>query len=83
MRHGSGEGCVPDLGHPFNPSSRCIHAPKAKSLKGGTRCPHRVLERTLLRQPVEDNGLHLELPTSRLRWDNRVADRHAGHGVSR
>ncbi len=34
---------------------------KTKPLKGGTRCPHRVLSRTLSSQPVGDNGLHLGL----------------------
>ncbi len=34
----------------------------------GTRCPHRVLSRTLSTQPVGDNGLHPSL--NRWRWSD-------------
>jgi hypothetical protein len=40
--------------------STCILAAKTNPLKGGTRCPHRVLNRPPADQPDGDIGLHLD-----------------------
>ncbi len=72
--------------------SKCVSSLKAKTPKGGTRCPHRVVVRTLADQPVGDNGLHLGLnrhglaadatgpPKAWRRWRARPA-RRIFHGT--